>query len=443
MFNKNLNALKSKNPVLAEKLENISLGDIKDNIEVYQAESGDVIIAYEGLALDDIYDPIRVAKTNWNLNVNNELKKYDIVVVYGLGLGYLFKRAYISCDCRILMYEPKIDILRYVLEYVDFSNEILDDRVYFTTDKVDALNFLTEKYLSDDNLVFLYPNAYAQLMTNEMAEFTSDVVEVCNLKKMDVNTITRLAKKWAQHSLVNLTNMQSSRPVVWLKDAFKDKIALIAAAGPSLRDNIDIIKKNRDKFILISVNRAAPVLYDNDIIPDFVMFADVAEIDALINKYEKQFNQSTIIADARANNSIFKSFQNVLIYFSKNDLIAQHLSNITDNAFELLETAGTAATQAYYCAKLFGINEIIFAGLDLAFKGNVIYADGRTATPDENNQVPVDTSKTYKKNVLQIKDLNGKMVLTRDDYALFVRQFEDIFSTDSSSKLYNVTDFVL
>jgi len=441
MFKKNLEALQVKNPQLAKRLSETTFESIKDNIEVYQAESQDVIISYQGLALDDIYDPIRVAKTNWNMNVPKQLKKYDIVVVFGLGLGYLFKRAYISCDSRILMYEPKIDILRYVLEYVDFSKEISDDRVYFTDNRIDALNYITEKYLSEDNLVFLYPNAYAQLVTQEMSDFTNDIVEVCNLKKMDVNTIKLLAKQWAKHSLVNFTNMKNIRPISWLKDKFKNKVALITAAGPSLLDNIEKIKQNRDKFIVFSVNRAAKTLYQNGIKPDFVLFADVISIKHTISGIEDELNNTAIIADLRANNEVYKKFNNVFTYFSKNDLIAQHFSNITDNSFNLLETAGTATAQAYYCAKLLGMDTMIFAGLDLAFKGDVIYSDGQKVAIDAQNQVAVENSQKYKKNVLQVNDLNGNPVLTRDDYALFIRQFEDIFAQDNVSRIYNISDF--
>ena len=441
MFKKNLDALKVRNPKLADILENISIDEIKDDFEVYQAESGDVILSYQGLALDDIYDPIRVAKTNWNMNVPNNLKPYDIIAIFGLGLGYLFKRAYISCKSRILLYEPKIEILRYVLEYVDFSNEISDKRVYFAENKADAMNFLTEKYLSDDNLVFLYPEPYAQLVTQEMSEYTNDIVEVCNLKKMDVNTIKFLAKEWAKHSLVNLTKMQNARPVTWLKNIFEGKTALVAAAGPSLKDNLSKIKENRDKLIIFSVNRAAATLLENDIKPDFVLFADVVSVKHTIEGIQEELNNCNIIADARANSIVFDNFSNILTYFSKNDLIAQHLANATDNAFELQETAGTAAAQAYYCAKLMGFKDIIFAGLDLAFKGDVIYADGQKAKIDENNQVPVGDSKVRKINVIKVKDINGNLVNTRDDYALFIRQFEDIFALDNSSKLYNISDF--
>lgn len=438
MFKKNIEALKTKNITLAEKLCNISLEEAKENIEVYQAESNDIIITYEGLALDDIYDPIRASKTNWNLNVNKNISKYDIVFIFGLGLGYLFKRAYVNSDSRIILYEPKIDILRYVLEYVDFSQQLSDDRVLVTTDKATALNFLTEKYLSDDTLYFLYPQAYSQLLTQEMTELTNDIVEVCNLKKMDINTIMLRAKQWAKHSFVNLSRMQTSRPLSWLKDYYKGKTALIAGAGPSLTDNIETIKNNRNKFIIFAVNRSAQVLYKNGIKPDFVVFSDVVSIKKTVEDILDDLNETNIIADLRANSYVYKNFKNIFTYFSQNDLISQNIVKVTDNAFSLMETGGTAVAQAYYSAKLLGINDMIFAGLDLAYKNGTAYADGSKVEIENGNQIHVGSKI---KNVLSIPDLNGNSVLTRDDYALFVRQFNDIFSSDTTSKLYNISDF--
>ena len=441
MFKKNIEELKKKNKVLARRLQQMSLEEAAEHIEVYEAESKDYIISYDGLALDDIYDPIRVSKTNWNANAPKNMSKYDIVFIFGLGLGYLFKRAYISTDCRIILYEPKIDILRYILEYVDLSNEIADDRVFFTTDKKCALNFVTEKYLSEDKLVFLYPQAYAQLLTQELISLTDDIVQVCNMKKMDVNTITMLAKNWANHSMQNILNMKTTRPFSWLGNKYKDKTALIAAAGPSLKDNIETIKQNRDKFIIFCVNRSAKYLFDNDITPDFVLFADTLNIDHTINGIEDKLKTTNLIVDFRANNTIFEKFDNILTYFSKNDLVAQNINSKLKEPFVLSETAGTAVAQAYYCTKMLGINDIVFAGLDLAFKGDVLYAEGNKVIKESDNVMKIETSDRYKKNIVTVKDLNGNDIETRDDYALFIRQFADIFENDETSKLYNISSF--
>jgi len=97
MFQKNLEAIKIKNPKLAERLGKIDINSIT-GIEVLEAESKDLIISYKNTPLHSTIDPSREAKTTWNRTIKNELKKNDIQIVFGLGLGYLFKRAYVSAD---------------------------------------------------------------------------------------------------------------------------------------------------------------------------------------------------------------------------------------------------------------------------------------------------------------------------------------------------------
>ncbi len=437
MFSKNIEALKTKNPVLAQKLQEMTIEEAGENIEVYEAESKDYFISYSGLALDDIYDPIRVAKTTWNINVDFEVNKHDIIVVFGLGLGYIFKRAYVNSNCRVVLYEPKLDIMRFVLEYVDFSDVISDDRVYITCDRKDCLNFITHKYLSTDKLVFLYPKAYEQLATQEFIEFTNNIVEVCSLKKMDIGTIKKLAKSWANHSLSNMLNMKNSRPVSWLNKCFEGKTALVLAAGPSLKENIEFIKANRNKFVIFAVNRPLRFLLENGIKPDFAVFSDVVEgVEYHLEGIEDKLSDVIITADTRVNKYVYENFSNILNYYSQNDLISSYLSEITAGEITLFETACSAVMQAYYTAKTMGISKIIFTGLDLALKDNEIYSDGMTVdiTSKDNAQMG---GKGFKK----VKGVSGEDVWTREDYAIFISLFSDIFSDETDMEIFNTSNF--
>jgi len=56
MFQKNLEAIRLKNPDLASKLEKISLDSIK-NIGVMRAESNDLILSYNNTPLHNLIDP--------------------------------------------------------------------------------------------------------------------------------------------------------------------------------------------------------------------------------------------------------------------------------------------------------------------------------------------------------------------------------------------------
>jgi len=119
-------------------------------------------------------------------------------------------------------------------------------------------------------------------------------------------------------------------------------------------------------------------------------------------------------------------------------VINEDILKVDSTSLTMMETGGTAVAQAYYSAKHLGINDMIFAGLDLAYKNKTAYADGSEIEIENGNQIHVGSTI---KNLTYVKDLNGNNVLSRDDYALFIRQFNDIFANDNTSKLYNTSNF--
>ena len=238
MFKKNLEVLKFKNPDLAGKLEAISLESIK-SIGVLKAESKDLIITYNKVPLHNLIDPLREAKTVWNKTIRTELKRNDIQIVFGLGLGYLFKRAYVNGpDSKIFLYEPFIEILRYVLEYVDFSKELAENRVYITNDSEELLQKLQSEYLSGDKIEYLFLNSYSTIATDILLNLTKKTLKICEEKTSDQSTIFNLSALWTKNFILNSPYLKETTPLGHLTSAFAGKPALIISAGPSLADDI-------------------------------------------------------------------------------------------------------------------------------------------------------------------------------------------------------------
>jgi hypothetical protein len=247
MFQKNLGALKNKNPKLAEQLSEIVLESI-NTIDVAQAENQDYILAYNGVPLHDIKDPTREAKSLWFRSVKNELKMNDIQVVFGLGLGYLFKRAYVSAPSKIFLFEPSLDILRFVFEYVDFSAEIADERVYFSNDEDDLLDKFESMFLVGDNVEFLFLPPYAQLFGEKLIAVTDNILNAIKNKGVDMNVLAFNSERSVQNILAHMTIYPQIRPVDYFKGKFEGKTALVLSAGPSMKDDLEKIKENKDKI---------------------------------------------------------------------------------------------------------------------------------------------------------------------------------------------------
>jgi len=440
MFHKNIEALRVKNPALAEKLEKIDLESITD-IVVVEAESKDLIIGYRELALHSTFDPIREANAIWNKSIKSALNKNDIQIIFGLGLGYLFKRAYINSDSKIFIIEPIIEVLRFVLEHVDFSAELSDKRVYLSDNIEDLLNKLKQEYLKGDKAEFLLLPAYAQLEQNCLVALTTNVLKIMEEKSSDVNTIFRLAHYWAKNFVDSLPGFFEFRPLGFLQDAFADKTALIAAAGPGLADNIEKIKKNRDKFVLIAVGKALKTFAENDIVPDFVTFADAVNLKQQIQGFESLLEKTNIIMTSKTDSQISTlKAKNKILYLAQNDVFNSLFSKYSSQYPGSFQSASSVSIINYFVAKALGFRTVVYVGLDLAFPDNKIYFTGESLKTDEKGYIYVDgIGKTLKK-VEFVKDKDGNDIPSRDDYVLFIRQFEDILANDSSlSKVINTS----
>ena len=425
MFNKNIEALKLKNPQLALRLEKMPLAEAQTNIGVYEAESKDLIITYNDSPLDSIYDPVREAKTIWNRTVKEPLNKNDILIVFGFGLGYLFKRSYINSNSRIIVFEPIADILRFVLEHVDFSNEIADERVFFTCDAAECLEFINQKYLSEDKIEVLYSQYYVSMANNELMSLSVELVNVCKKRGLDSNTVLNRCKNWAKYSVVNIMNYPKSRNFQSLENKFEGKTALIAAAGPSLLNDIKTIKKNRNKFLLIAVNKALNILLENDIKPDFTVFNDSINVKPYVEGIKDEIKDLNLILESRANEHAYSlEAKSKFVYFTENHCFNEFLQEISDGKLKTYESAGTVSLVCYYIAKALGCTKFIYSGLDLAFPKGETYAG-------------IDSSGMSNNSVVQVKGFDGEMVDTRSDYALFIRQFEDMLLKEGGVEIIN------
>jgi len=412
MFQKNLDAIKNKNPKLAEKLQKININSIT-GIDVFESETKDLIISYKNTPLHSSIDPVREAKTTWNRTVKNELKKNDIQIVFGLGLGYLFKRAYVSADSKIFIIEPFIEVLRFALEHVDFSNELSDKRVYIADNVGDIYDKLQKEYLSGDRVEFLFLNHSALTNQELLQDLTSKTFEIAKNRGNDETTIFHLSKSWTENFIKNIINFREVRPLGLFEGKFADKTALIIAPGPSLAADLEKIKTNQDKFVVIVVGKAFKAVIAAGIIPDFTVFADAENCIKQITGVEDYLEKTNLVLLSKADNYLYNlKSKSKILYLSETDSMAKLFEG--QNFYK---SGSSVSIISYYFAKALGFGQIAFSGLDLAYSESNFYAD--------DNKIYKEYMKCFKfkfsnqgKNAVNNQEI--------EDYDWFIRQFEKI-----------------
>ena len=437
MFNRNLEFI--GNIALKSRLSRISLEESKRNMSYCMTPSNDYLLMKNDVPLDDINNPRQAIREMLNNNIKSPMGQNDIIITFGIGLCYLLDEVYNTYPSKIFVYEPDIKILHFVLNNVDISEHLASGRVFVTDNLDELMKKLAETYISKDKVEVVYLKNYAVTKSQELLELTQKVYDTCRIKMVDINTIKKFSKIWLLNTLKNISSINSSiaYKLSDLKDKFTGQTALILAAGPSLSENIEKIKANRDKFVIFAVNKVLRVLEANGIVPDFTVCLDAQYIDVTLAGLEDFCSKTNCIMDLKSDSVLFtKNFKRIFVSFSKNDTVVKKIAE--HNRIFTYENGGTATAMAFVAAVKMGFSKIVFSGLDLAFKGDVIYSTGETMNKVSDSQIALSS---VKKNLVKVKSVTGELVTTREDYAAFIQHFEILIKDFGVKDVYNTTSF--
>ena len=437
MYSRNLEFL--DNPGLKARLENITLEESSKDMSYCMTPSNDYLLMKNDVPFDDLNNPRQAVQDMLKASIKNPMGQNDIIITFGIGLCYLLDEVYNTYSSKIFIYEPDIKVLHFVLNNVDISEHLASGRVFITDNIDELMRKLASIYLTKDKVEVVYLKNYAVVKSQELLELTQKVYETCRSKMVDINTITNFSKVWLLNTLKNINAVNSSNAYKLsdLKNKFSGQTALILAAGPSLNDNIEKIKANRDKFVIFAVNKVLRVLDSKGITPDFAVCLDASRVAPTLAGLEDLCARTNCIMDIKSDGILFtKNFKRIFISFSQNDMVVKKLAEY--NNIVAYESGGSATTLAFVAAVQMGFSKIIFSGLDMAFKGDVIYSTGEVINKVSDSQMVVAN---VKKNLVKVKSVTGDLVNTREDYAAFIQHFEALIKDLGFDEIYNTTSF--
>jgi hypothetical protein len=139
------------------------------------------------------------------------------------------------------------------------------------------------------------------------------------------------------------------------------KPVIMLAAGPSLQANIEWVKKNQEKFIVVALSSTLNILEKESITPDIVTHMDAfesstAHFDRLKSR---NFLQNTLfLFSARIQESIVTMFKKEHIFFYENGTSYKlNIGNLS---------AACVGSTTYLILLALGVKELYLLGLDLA-----------------------------------------------------------------------------
>lgn len=159
-------------------------------------------------------------------------------------------------------------------------------------------------------------------------------------------------------------------PIQRFQNVLKGKKAIMIGGGPSLDGLLDWIKSVRDEFFIFAVGRVSKKLFQEGLVPDFIVSVDPHELSYDNSKQMFYFSEQSILLNCyHIAPRLLSQWAGLSCYFGELYPWEFASGNSTSPGPTVLHSA---VVQAAYL----GCNEIYLAGVDLCFYKGKTHASG-------------------------------------------------------------------
>jgi hypothetical protein len=384
-----------------------------------------------------------------NTSSNKEYKEIDKFLFLGSLLGKHFdliqkKINFKSC----FIYEENLEIFRLSLFVSDYATLSLSSNIIFSimddnnnySNKINI--FLNKTYpYSNYNIKYLKmnyidDNIYQGVLTQLHLSNSSNY----DYTKILYDTFYSISKHINKYNILTTKNKIDSFSLS------NNLPVLFVAAGPSLNENIDWIRNNKNSFIIVAIGATYKKLFENGIEPDIVTTTDpkleILEKSHFNTNDVKLLKNTIVIASINTPTKILNLFnQDKLFLYEvfenfKNKSIAYSGVSIGEISLSILLDLN--------------VKEIYLIGTDLSLNkktGNSHFdgyinatASGKLDKKEKINSSLKTGVSTIRDEFLLVKGNNSEQVVTNRIFALSISQYNyliDIYKKETQ-KIYNL-----
>ncbi|PJZ76173.1 6-hydroxymethylpterin diphosphokinase MptE-like protein [Leptospira neocaledonica] len=212
-----------------------------------------------------------------SLSIPSPLQKDEFLVIIGVGCGYhtISYLKSVEDTTKILLLEPFSELE--ALVGAELKEKLGGVPIYYGWEKFEKLNRSDWMPSSTKNLrIFIHPNysrRYPELSDRILSFFSKK--ESVSQNKLAKQEFGRLwVRNFFKHMKKSSENPNLYRILGRSITPKSGRIGCFVGASPNLESEIDWIRKNREKFFLLSSDTALGYLLENDIQPHGVLSID-------------------------------------------------------------------------------------------------------------------------------------------------------------------------
>lgn len=383
-------------------------------IQIEQSKSGLVTAKFNNKYIHSKYDPLKESKQFIQQNINIITNKSNILL-YGIGLGYHVNEIIDNMNTQSVLYvfELNDELIKYAKEvnpriFKHNNVKIIDSKLE------NFYNYFSEILDLTGDVIVHKGSLESVKDTNE--NFYNLIFDYCEVKKSmnDENLNKLLDDNFNENMSHNYHTIDE-----FITKLINNKVYIVTAAGPSLDIELELVKKYREEFKIISVGSSLRALMNNGIKPDAVVILDGKEVVKMqLVGYENE--DIPLCFSSSASRWAVNAYNGPKFIF-----------NTGKEDETSIKTRGTVAVSAIDIAIKCNAREIIFLGQDLAF----IDGKSHTATFEKVYGFQDNVKNDHKnKEVLGVK---GSMLPTTQGYIMFKNKIESLISENKEIKFIN------
>ena len=415
-WGKNRRILKEKFPELYRQVLECR-ENVPDKYQLSWAKTGDLVLDVDTghgiVRLDSMCDPWQEARLFTESSMGEEG-----YLVLGFGMGYHIEFLLDQMTFgTVAVLENDLNQLAIALSYRDLS-AVLNNWKLSIVYCPNADEYL--KYLADvkENvkICIWYPSVRAM-------EDTS-LRQALENYKIESSSAENMAGVLRDNFKYNL--QKNDEEVSVLKDTFRGRQVILAAAGPSLDDNLELLK-NRDvsKTILVCVGKIAKKLIAAGVKPDYIVMTDGHGKTGWRIYGIEDCGVPLIYLSTVAFNVAHAYRGKRYIAFQKGYPAAEQYAK--DHGFGTFETGGSVATFALDMLIRFECSKVICVGLDMGYRGGRTHAQG------------VGNDLADKRNLRKVEGIETKEIYTSRTLDLYRQWIEKRIQGITETEFINVS----
>jgi len=442
----NINILRDRFPLVwnhfkeNEELCNSSL------IQMLASKKGPFTLAVQQekrpIFLHSQYDPIHEAEVI--LSQYEDAGRYQHVLFYGVGLGYhieLFTAKFPNISFSI--YEPVPEVFESYLSHQELKKLPLKslEKIQVETCPDDVEKFLQEYVgqIKEEVLVIELPS-YKRAFLEKRKHFFTAFKDIVVNRRRGMATDFAFEKRWIVNSMINFKEVLNTPNIlIEKKGAFKDKPALLVAAGPSLDDEIENIRYIKDHGLayIFSVGSAINTLFVHDIYPHAACTYDPTHLNQKVFKKvcSAKIDEIPLIFGSSVGYETLQNYPGAKFHMiTSQDTVAQYYLKMNNKEkLDIVYDAPSIAVITLQLLYKLSFNPIILVGQNLAYKDKRHYADG----VEYGNNLNLNEKRIN--DALIVDDVYGNKVYTNLTFNSMRQNMESVITQFPNQKIINTT----